>query len=115
MTTIESTDALPAILLLLYPAIAVLNIQAISQMIFGIPRFGPYRHVAQSLSSPTRNLCASNGKSYRHAILLFDVTLMVMSYDIWRNMTLEKSRLAFASKNQLDPAGQYAALWHSRP
>jgi hypothetical protein len=35
MTTIKSGDALPALLLLLYPAIAVLDIQAISQMIFG--------------------------------------------------------------------------------
>lgn len=32
------------------------------------------------------------------AILLFDVTLVVMSRDVWRDVTLEKSRLAFANE-----------------
>lgn len=87
-------------LLPIYPAIALLAARAMDRMIVHLPRLLRFRHSRPSaaFAADKRRLLLQGSRALAVAILLFDVTLMLVSRDVWRDLTLEKSRLAFADQ-----------------
>ena len=87
-------------LLPIYPAIALLAARAMDRMIVRLPRFLLFRNRAPSaaLFADEPWLALQASRALAVAILLFDVTLMLVGRDVWRDLTLEKSRLAFANQ-----------------